>query len=156
MARVNVGIDPKVLSDQHLIAESVELTMITGSLRVNDYKIKSKIPTEFTLGKGHMNFFKDKLIYLHNRLEAVNSEMQDRGFSPGTHINLKEFPKNLLNNWKPTSTATLIVRERVIERLIKPKSGKKGEEYHRYCSKVIGRRLHRFCTNVLNSELHYV
>ena len=38
MARVNVGVNPKYLADQWLIAESVEITMITGSLRKNKYK----------------------------------------------------------------------------------------------------------------------
>ena len=42
MARVNCGIEPLYLSDQHLIAESVEITMITGGLRKNGYKIKTK------------------------------------------------------------------------------------------------------------------
>jgi hypothetical protein len=63
MARVNVGINPKLLSDQHLVAESVELTMITGNLRIYNYKLKSPTPLKFSLGKGHMNFFKDKIIY---------------------------------------------------------------------------------------------
>ena len=43
MARVNIGVNPKHLSDQHLIAESVEITMITGSLRKNNYEIKSEV-----------------------------------------------------------------------------------------------------------------
>ena len=44
MARVNIGVDPKYLSDQHLIAESVEITMITGVLRKNGFEIKSPVP----------------------------------------------------------------------------------------------------------------
>ena len=44
MARVNVGCDSLYLADQHLIAESVEITMIIGSLRKNGYIIKGKVP----------------------------------------------------------------------------------------------------------------
>jgi hypothetical protein len=75
MARVNIGINPHYLSDQHLIAESVEITMITGGLRKNDYKIKSPIPEFFNIGRGHINFFKNKLYYLNRRLLAVNKEL---------------------------------------------------------------------------------
>jgi len=78
MARVNVGVNPLFLSDQHLIAESVEITMITGSFRKNKYTVFSEIPKQFSLGKGHMNFFKNKLLYLRERHEQVNTEMKRR------------------------------------------------------------------------------
>ena len=72
MSRVNVGIEPKFLSDQHLIAESVEITMIVGSLKRDKWYIKGQVPTKFCLGQGHINFFKPKLLYLKDRLEEVN------------------------------------------------------------------------------------
>jgi deoxyribonuclease (pyrimidine dimer) len=75
MVRVNVGVNPLYLADQHLIAESVEITMITGGLRKNNYIIKSDMPSNLVLGKGHINFFKNKIIYLNKRLTAVNQEM---------------------------------------------------------------------------------
>ena len=75
MARVNVGLNPKLLSDQHLVAESVEITMITGSLRKDGYVIKGKVPDKFPMGTGHINFFKNKLVYLKRRLDDVNNEM---------------------------------------------------------------------------------
>jgi deoxyribonuclease (pyrimidine dimer) len=156
MARVNVGLSPKLLSDQHLVAESVEITMITGNLRMNGYKLKTPTPTEFSLGKGHMNFFKDKLGYLHKRLSEVNSEMIRRGFRPGTHINLEEFPAQLRNDWKPSHKDTKPLRERVADRLLNPKNGKKGNVYHRYEGKVIGEGIKHFHNNILNSELYYV
>ncbi len=100
MARVNVGIDPEVLSDQHLIAESVEITMITGSLRKDKYVIKGNVPYTFCLGTGHINFFKPRIIYLNNRLTAVNREMVKRGFKVGTYINPTEFQHTLLERSK--------------------------------------------------------
>jgi hypothetical protein len=80
MARVNVGINPVYLADQHLVAESVEITMITGGLRKNGYKVKSPIPPKFKLGEGHINFFKNKIRYLERRLREVNGEMYNRQF----------------------------------------------------------------------------
>ena len=69
---INFGINPKYLSDQHLIAESVEITMITGALRKDGYVIKGSVPDEYCLGKGHINFFKPRILYLKDRLEEVN------------------------------------------------------------------------------------
>jgi deoxyribonuclease (pyrimidine dimer) len=80
MARVNIGVDPKHLSDQHLIAESVEITMITGGLRKHGFEIKSPVPDIFKMGTGHINFFKNKLVYLKKRLGVVNDEMRRRNF----------------------------------------------------------------------------
>lgn len=156
MARVNVGVAPKYLSDQHLVAESVEITMITGGLRSHKYKIKGEVPKQFPMGKGHINFFKNKLIYLKSRLDEVNGEMKRRGFKPGTHIDLAEFPKEFHGNWKPSLKDTAILRSRVVERLRKPKSGKVGKDYHRYESKVLGENLDIFCSELLKSEIYYV
>ncbi len=153
MARVNVGVNPKYLSDQHLIAESVEITMITGNLRLNDYIIKSKIPQLFKLGKGHINFFKNKLLYLHNRLSEVNNEMDNRNFKNSTIIKLEEFPIELINNWIPEMESSQIVRSRIVERLFNPKS--KKINLHRYHRIPIDDMI-IFSNNLINSELFIV
>ena len=156
MSRVNVGVNPKLLSDQHLVAESVEITMITGGLRFHDYKIKGEIPKEFPMGKGHMNFFKNKLLYLAIRLAEVNAEMVRRGFKPGSIINLDEFPEELHGAWNPAWKDSIHLRERVVDRLKHPKNGKPGSQYHRYRGRVIGEELDKFCNNLLQSEIYYV
>ncbi len=118
MSRVNSGCNPKYLSDQHLIAESVEITMITGSLRKDGYVIKGSVPHEFCLGKGHINFFKPKVQYLKERLEEVNNEMIHRGFNPGTKIELFEFNQLLPSQpYVPSFKDSCLVRSRIIERL---------------------------------------
>ena len=134
MARVNVGLNPRYLADQHLVAESVEITMITGQLKKAGYVIKGKIPKEFPLGPGHMNFFKDKLLYLNSRLESVNTEMRRRGFNPGTSLKdvLTEAPETLLNDWIPTTKAFLEIRDRVCSRLITRTNGRPGQGFYRY------------------------
>lgn len=156
MARVNVGLNPRLLSDQHLVAESVEITMITGGLRAHKYELKGPIPPKFSLGKGHINFFKNKLKYLEKRLAEVNSEMVRRGFKPGTSINLSEFPSKYHNDWKPTMDDSSVLRARVAHRLINPKNGKQGKEYHRYYGRVIGESIEAFYNDILNSELYFV
>lgn len=153
MARVNIGINPLYLSDQHLIAESVEITMITGGLRKNGYQIKSEIPLQFNLGKGHINFFKNKLLYLAYRLLIVNMELTKRGIKNSTIIRLDEFPVELTNDWTPTWEDSKIIRFRIFDRLNYPLKARKG--FHRYYKNPI-ENLHDFSCNMLNSELFEV
>lgn len=157
-ARINSGINPKHLSDQHLIAESVEITMITGALKRDKWIINGKIPDKFCLGTGHINFFKPKVLYLKDRLEEVNKEMIVRGFNPGTKINLLEvnFPKGHVygkSYWEPSFSNTCLVRQRVIERLKNPL--KATGTFHRYYGKPI-ENLDEFCNTLKNSKLYHV
>jgi len=130
MSRVNIGINPKYLADQHLIAEHVEITMITGGLRRHNYQIKSIIPSGFCLGKGHINFFKNKILYLKNRLDEVKKEMISRGFKVSCNINLNEFPVTLCNNWQPVILDSNIIRRRIAEKL-------RGGKNYRYLRKKL-------------------
>jgi len=130
--------------------------MITGGLRLHNYKIKGIVPKDFPMGKGHINFFKNKLGYLHKRLQEVNNEMIRRGFKTGTHIDLQEFPKELHNDWKPTMKDSKHLRERVADRLLHPKNGKMGKDFHRYEGVLMGDRIVDYHKNILESEIYYV
>lgn len=136
MARVNVGVNPKYLSDQHLIAEAVEITMISGGLKKNNFLIKGKIPDNFCLGEGHINFFKNKLFYLKKRLDLVNQELIYRGFSASNKINLVEFPVKYHNDWTETPIAFYLIKDRIIDRLNAPLKAKK--DFHKYHKVPIG------------------
>ena len=156
MARVNVGVNPKYLADQHLIAESVEITMITGQLQQHNFKIKSEIPTYFPMGKGHMTFFKDKLFYLARRLEHVNNEMRRRGFTPGTSLNefIDTCPRpELVNDWKPSTWDSKQIRDRISSRLFVRLKGKPGLGYYRYEREYIT-DMNEFVNNLQKSELY--
>ena len=152
MARVNIGVDPKLLTDQWLIAESVEITMITGGLRKNNYEIKSPIPESFKLGTGMINFFKNKLDYLINRLEVVNEEMVRRGFKPGTsYKDILGFPEHLYNDWAPTKDESDILRSRLAWKL----DNRETLDYWRYEGKYIGaENIESFKQRMLDSELY--
>lgn len=143
--RCNVGVDPKLLTVPHLVAEYREIPMIIGSLRINNYVIKSKIPANFKLGPGHMNFLKNKLLYLKRRYEAVVKEMHRRGYKANIdRLDLSKAPECLLNDWNPTLKDSLILRYRIIDKIkMKPKFYKveNAEEYSNM---------------ILNSELFYV
>lgn len=85
MTRINANISPKHLHRRHLIAEYREITMVPAALR-RSLRTKStdtiirEIPKEFTLNKGHVKFFFDKMFFLHRRFHALCDEMEARGY----------------------------------------------------------------------------
>lgn len=153
MSRINVGCNPIYLTDQHLIAESVEITMITGALRKDGGIIKGKVPDKFTLGTGHINFFKSRLEYLKNRLQTVNDEMRRRGFKVGTTLNTDEFKPILRADWKPSLVDSVQVRLRIEDRLRNPLKAKVG--FHKYYGKSIEDMI-EFIEILKQSKLHHV
>lgn len=153
MSRVNVGVNPRYISDQHLIAESVEIIMITGQLKSNNFTIKSEIPKKFGLRQGHMTFFKNKLVYLEKRLYEVNCELLRRGFNPSTNINLTEFPNCLKNDWQPSYEDSLLIRNRIKERMLTPLKAKSG--FHKYKRLPID-NLNGFTKNLIEHKIYFV
>ena len=79
--RLNCGINPKYLSDEHLFAEQRELKMLPSLYKRIGNKSAYKAPTEFTLGKGHMLFFVYKPNYTYNRYNIVFNECINRGYN---------------------------------------------------------------------------
>ncbi len=113
MVRVNL-VHPRYLTDQHLIAEYDELLMLIAYIR--RYPNADSINT-FRLGKGHMRFFKDKLLYLKRRHDALREEMITRGYKAEKVIDLSIYPKELINDWIPREEDMLIVKARIAERV---------------------------------------
>ncbi|MEK6889950.1 MAG: pyrimidine dimer DNA glycosylase/endonuclease V [Nanoarchaeota archaeon] len=123
MVRVNI-IHPRNLSDQHLIAEYLEIMMLVGHTR--KYPNTDGIPDKYKLGKGHIKFFKNKLIYLKNRHEKIKKEMNSRKFAVNKNIDLKGFHKSLMNDWKPKKGDFEIIKERILWKI------KNKPNWHRY------------------------
>jgi deoxyribonuclease (pyrimidine dimer) len=116
MTRINIGINPKILSNKHLIAEHREIKRIPNSIKSGKAIIKN-IPNKFTLGVGHVKFFYDKLGYLHNRYLSLYNECIARGFSVASYEeSFNDLPKYLYKNYNPTSEDISIIIERLIER----------------------------------------
>lgn len=123
MTRINI-VNPSELTDQHLIAEYREITMVPGSLKRTlvskiGYK-ESKVPKKYTLNTGHVYFFYNKGKYLYKRYREIVIEMKLRGFNPDKN---RKFPKdifidnNLYNDWMPTMEDYKIIRQRIAERI---------------------------------------
>src|SRR3989338_10856164 len=88
MTRVNL-VHPRRLADQHLIAEYYEILSIAGHAR--KHPGLDRVPARFTLGEGHVRFFKDKLGYLAERHERIREEMRRRELAPRERLSLPRF-----------------------------------------------------------------
>ncbi|MBR20726.1 MAG: endonuclease V [Euryarchaeota archaeon] len=123
MTRINL-VDPKELTQQHLVAEYREIFMVGSSLQrslrsPNWHKTKETLPKEFTLNGGHVKFFYNKGKYLHNRYLELVKEMKRRGMKPDPTRTFKkeQWPNELYKNWTPNNKAIQIIRQRINERI---------------------------------------
>lgn len=126
MTRINL-VPPRELTDQHLFAEFREIKMIPKSLqRSLDARgidgVLKMIPKEFTLGKGHVSFFYDKGVYLHERYEAIRRELRERDvdFNKSATLDPSDVFFNnhvLLGCYTPTPEALKIIRARIAEKI---------------------------------------
>lgn len=116
--RCNAGVDPSILTDQHLIAEYRELLIPAGQMVKMSWKAKAPIPSKLTLGKGHITFWRDKQLYLKRRHQALVEEMLRRGFQPNLRYwDVEKIPPQFLNDWEATAEDSQIIRERIYDRI---------------------------------------
>lgn len=122
MTRINI-IPVSELTDQHLIAEYREITMVPAALqRTLKSKIglkKEKINKKFTLNKGHVYFFYNKGKYLNKRYNQLILEMKLRGFLPDPNRKFPKevFPEELYNDWYPTQAEKAIIKNRLDKKI---------------------------------------
>ena len=120
MTRINSDLDPKNLKRMHLVAELREITMIPAALRRSieartAEDIHNGIPKYFTLNKGHVTFFYNKLKFLIKRFNKLADEMERRGYSPDrTRIEAFDgFDKQWYGDWESSDKDDEIVIERI-------------------------------------------
>lgn len=117
MTRINCGIPPAELIDKHLLAEHREIKRIPNTIKSGKARIEN-IPDKFTLGKGHVKFFYNKLKYLNNRYLEIYQECISRGFNiTAFHAAFEDLPKELYNDYTPTEADRKIIRARIADRL---------------------------------------
>lgn len=110
MTRVNLTIDPSVLCDQHLIAETREI----ARLPFNFINRKTQPPQKFTLGTGHVLYCTQLLDHCHKRFIALQSEMKRRGFTSNLTWNKVNHPKDI--KFVNINEASTLLKERIIIR----------------------------------------
>ena len=124
MTRINVGIPPADLVNQHLIAEHREIKRIPNCIAKGKYNMEG-IPDKFKLGTGHVKFFYNKLLYLKNRYIRLYNECIKRGFNVQNYINAWDnVPQELMNDYKVKANDIRTIRERINERITKTKNKK--------------------------------
>ena len=120
MTRINIGVPPRELTNKHLIAEHREIKRIPNVVSKGKYNLKG-VPPQFTLGKGHVSFFYDKLGYLKERYVSLYNECINRGFNVQNYEDCWDgVPRELMNSYAPTERDVLIVTERIADRLANP------------------------------------
>lgn len=100
MTRINL-IPPEQLHRKHLLAEYRELPRVFALARPN-----GEGPKQYTMGKGHVVFFYDKLMFLYRRQCAISRAMQAYGYTtsynPDSLLQWKLTKPSLWNNWQPS------------------------------------------------------
>ena len=116
MTRINVGIPPADLVNQHLIAEHREIKRIPNCIAKGKYNMDG-IPDKFKLGTGHVKFFYNKLLYLKNRYTSLYNECIKRGFNVQNYIAAWDnVPQELMNDYKVKENDITIIKQRIHER----------------------------------------
>ena len=121
MTRINSAIQPKNLTDQHLLAELRELPRIftAVSKRIAEGKDFNDIPKVFTLGTGHVKFFYDKCEFLLHRHRDLRFEYYSR-FDKTYEFDftrIAKIPLNLFGRYTPTMSEKQLLVDRISTRI---------------------------------------
>jgi hypothetical protein len=123
MTRINV-IPPRLLHVKHLVVEYRELPRVFALVRAAEDKglfpHQIKAPQTYTLGKGHVLFFYDKLEYLIFRQHLIICEMLVRGYDPQFRNpdSLRDrISSYWFNMYEPTKEARRINIERLSQKI---------------------------------------
>ena len=117
MTRINIHVPPQNLCDQHLMAEYREVKRIPNTIKSGKALLKD-IPTHFTLGKGHVKFFYNKLGYLKKRYNELYKECLRRGFNIQDYRDcFEDIPEDLDRNLSGFYNKDRhVVEQRIIEK----------------------------------------
>ena len=114
MTRINC-IPPRELCDKHLGAEYRELPRVFSLARPDRV-----IPPHYTLGKGHVLFFYNKLVWLARRAQEIADECRTRNravnFDPKKLLTANPYPE-LYGDWTPSEKDKALNRERIALRI---------------------------------------
>lgn len=119
LTRINL-VDPSELVGPHLVSEYRELPRVIGLSNAAYARgvDPSSFPPGYTMGKGHVTFFYDKVGFLAARFALLVAEMERRGMSP-KYRSLPEstVPEGWRREWTATPEEIEINRQRIRESL---------------------------------------
>lgn len=134
MTRINVGIDVRSLTDEHLLAEHREIKRLPFCLNeaIRSGNI-NKIPDKFTLGHGHVLFFLDKMAYTWTRYILIHRELRKRGFNVTNYgDNWRDIDPKYGKEYQPTEEDKRMLIERISDRI----QGSKKLVWHYYGKRI--------------------
>lgn len=118
MTRINC-VPVENLCREHLVAEYREIPRVFA-LAHKHGKPHKDAPKQYTLGKGHVIFFYDKLGYISERFNQLIDEMKKRGYTTSFDGDVSlwksKIPANMWKNWCPTENAIKINQDRIEDR----------------------------------------
>lgn len=127
MTRINSGIMPAHLTDQHLMAEYREMVRIPNAVarqHLEGRDVLRAVPDTYRLGTGHVRYFYDKIRHLHRRFNDIREELLDRGYSLNMDDDMfrifSENPEMRLlyyHDGVDDMLAASVVKPRIIERV---------------------------------------
>lgn len=128
--RINI-VNPKYLTDQHLIAEYREMKMITyyyvKSSQTKAGIDKGRISERYTLSTGHAYMWYNKFGYVKKRFQSLLKEMDSRGFKADfRELNFSGIPKDAFGDFIPTEEDIKVNLDRIVSRIYKQ------PEWYRY------------------------
>lgn len=121
MTRINV-LPPRMLTRQHLIAEYRELPRVFGlAQRAHERGwTPQQAPLRYTLGRGHVTFFYDKLAWCAERHTELVEEMDRRGYAARLRLDYERqrmaMPVSLWRDWEPSPEDLELNLSRLAER----------------------------------------
>jgi hypothetical protein len=79
---------------------------------------KSDVPERFVLGKGHINFYKNKGLWLMKQHDKLFDEMDKRGLNTTVKkLNILHWPPECMNDWEPDKTAIALSLAKIAEKV---------------------------------------
>lgn len=120
MTRINSAIPVQRLTDEHLLAEHREIKRLPYCLQeaIRTGSIK-RIPQHFVLGKGHVTFFLNKMLFCRNRYLSIYAECRRRHFDVENYsANFStNVPDIYLHNYIPGVEEHKMLVDRITERI---------------------------------------
>lgn len=111
MTRINC-VDVKILSRQHLVAEYKELPRIYALVAKS--KKGRRLPSNYTMGTGHVLFFYNKMAWIKVRHKQLIDAMIRRGYKPKYTQAPDIQPDD--QEWTPNSKDMEVNMQRLYER----------------------------------------
>ena len=126
MTRINL-VPVQDLADQHLFAEWREIKMVPAALRRSLKtrkigEILSGVPRRYTLNKGHVTFFFNKMKFLTERYKLLTEELINREYTLGSGDDFSVFTHDIPGEfthvvWQPNATEVAVNVERILLRI---------------------------------------